>query len=94
MYYVCLSVSLVTLVYADSKQFPYPSASSDELGIARASVNIGVAQLALKKMEEALDRHLKALKIAERLEDSEMRGNIMGNLGKERNDAVAAVCET
>ena len=56
-------------------------ASADELGIARASVNIGVAQLALKNMDDALERHLKALKIAERLEDAEMRGNIMGNLG-------------
>ena len=56
-------------------------ASSDESGIARASINIGVAQLALKKFDEALECQLKALKIAEKLDDSEMKGNAMGNLG-------------
>ena len=51
--------------------------------MARASINIGVAQLALKKYEEALQCQLTALKIAEKLDDNEMRGNVMGNLGKE-----------
>ena len=58
-----------------------PLASSDESGIARASINIGVAQLALKKYDEALECQLKALKIAEKLDDAEMKGNAMGNLG-------------
>ena len=63
------------------KQKLSPSASSDELGIARASINIGIAQLALKKFDEALECQLKALKITEKLEDAEMRGNALGNLG-------------
>ena len=45
-------------------------------------MNIGVAQLSLKTYHEALECLLTALKIAEKLDNIEIKGNVMGNLGR------------